>query len=381
MKDYLGHDLSPALANMSTADLLAYASSSPANFSTIQASFPSLHGLPPSFAPPAAPGTASGAGTGTTPGATPRDYRSDTGGVPQVPSLAGVQQEALAADASALPSILGLAGNINLSNQQNLIQQLRAGLPGYDALTAASSGNIQNLLHGVIPQDVKNLITQNAAERGIATGLYDSPNADASLLQALGLTSLGLQQQGEGELTSAIQRTPTVSPMDISKMLIDPTQAYEAKLLANIYAAAPSPGAARDSLLNTLNRGYGQGRSNVPGTRGTGDAVTPYRSSGAGNFAYTPAQSPEANQWTFDPQIGGYYNNLTGQISDAPGGQPWEGFNYGDIYNMRAGSAPGFNWDESLGMFYNPTTGEISDNPEAGYSTGLASDLYPDFAA
>jgi hypothetical protein len=102
----------------------------------------------------------------------------------------------------------GLAGQANqfMSGQANLA--LSRGLPGAGGLMRQSSQNILGLLRGQVPEDVTQQIQQRGAERGVAMGSPGSPNANAAWLRALGLTSLGLQQQGEQNLTGAVQRTP-----------------------------------------------------------------------------------------------------------------------------------------------------------------------------
>ena len=127
--------------------------------------------------------------------------------------------------------------------------------------------------------------------------------------------------------------------------------------------------------MGDLASGYRAGAAEPGGTRITGmpslPSLTPARSSGS-SFAGGGAST---DHWTYDPALGAYYNQQTGQISDTAGGQPWQGFSWGGV-NQRAGSAPGWQWDDQLGMFFNPETGEVSDNPAGGRSTGLASDFY-----
>ena len=93
-----------------------------------------------------------------------------------------------------------------MSGQANLA--LSRGLPQYGRLASQSSQNILGLLRGQVPEDVTQQIQQRGAERGVAMGSPGSPNANAAWLRALGLTSLGLQQQGEQNLTGAVARTP-----------------------------------------------------------------------------------------------------------------------------------------------------------------------------
>lgn len=104
--------------------------------------------------------------------------------------------------------------NYGLANQANVFMQQQArlpyafNLPNYGGLLGQRSKNIGGLLKGEVPADVVQQIQQRGAERGVATGMPGSPNANAAWLRALGLTSLGLQQQGSKEFSQAIQDTP-----------------------------------------------------------------------------------------------------------------------------------------------------------------------------
>ena len=104
--------------------------------------------------------------------------------------------------------------NYGMANQANTFMQQQArlpyafNLPNYGGMLGQRSKNIGGLLKGEVPTDVLQQIQQSGAERGVATGMPGSPNANASWLRALGLTSLGLQQQGSKEFSQAIADTP-----------------------------------------------------------------------------------------------------------------------------------------------------------------------------
>lgn len=101
-----------------------------------------------------------------------------------------------------------LAGMLNqfMVGQSALAYQ--NNLPGYGTNLAQQSTNTGSMLRGEVPLDVRNQIQQAGAERGIATGAPGSSNANASWLKALGLTSLGLQQQGGQNFSQQIADTP-----------------------------------------------------------------------------------------------------------------------------------------------------------------------------
>jgi len=108
--------------------------------------------------------------------------------------------------------------NFGLGNQVNqfMAQQVRApylaNLPNYASMVGQRSRNVGGFLRGEVPQDVTRLLQQRGAERGVATGMTGGPNLNASWLQALGLTSLGLMDKGSQQLTQSIADTPVPQP-------------------------------------------------------------------------------------------------------------------------------------------------------------------------
>lgn len=102
----------------------------------------------------------------------------------------------------------GLAGQTNNFMAGQAPLALQRNLPNYQANIAQRGANTNSLLRGQVPGDVVQQIQQTGAERGVATGSPGSPNANAAWLRALGLTSLGLQQQGSQQLSQSIADTP-----------------------------------------------------------------------------------------------------------------------------------------------------------------------------
>jgi len=207
------------------------------------------------------------AGAGNLQGGNPFGGAGPYGGLPSVPDPSQTQLTSILSDIQNLGGLgnLGTGINTQIANQAALPYQLN--LPNYGAMTNQSSGNILSLLRGQVPQDVANQISQMGAERGIATGSIGSPNANTALLRSLGLTSLGLQTQGEQELTGAVQRTPTGQQFNPASFLTTPQTQEELQYLANLLASAPDPTqAANASILNALGGlGAGLGRGGQPG--------------------------------------------------------------------------------------------------------------------
>lgn len=201
-------------------------------------------------------------------------YTPAYGGIPTVPSPTGTAAEAVAGNIGNLGGLYQLAGGVNQFNQQQAPLGLQTNLPGYQGMIGQSSQNILANLRGQIPQDVVNQITQQAAERGTATGLAGSPNSSAALLAALGKTSLGQQQLGEQELTTAIGRTPQGPLFDPSKFFVTPEQEQQAQAAANLYASAPVPSAAAAEARRQATAGLGAGGG---GTQFAPTAPSPIR--------------------------------------------------------------------------------------------------------
>lgn len=150
-----------------------------------------------------------------------------------------------------------LAKNSNLTLGTDTITAAGAALPfqmnlpDYNNMLTTATGNVSAELNGQVPKDVQNLLQTGAAERGVATGQSpNSPNAQAAYLQALGLTSLGQQQQGQTNLSQLISETPTGPSINPANMFVTPEAQQSADQYANTIAAAPDPAAS--GLLNTF---------------------------------------------------------------------------------------------------------------------------------
>ena len=116
-------------------------------------------------------------------------------------------------------------------------------LPNYNSMMNTDSSNAETMLQGQLPQDVQDMIATQAAERGVTTGQgVNSPDSSAAYLQALGLNSLSMENQGQTDMSQLIGETPTGASYDQSKMYINPSDVQAAQQNANNIAAAPDPG-------------------------------------------------------------------------------------------------------------------------------------------
>lgn len=183
------------------------------------------------------PGQKAPPGSGT-PDVTGYDPRF--GGIPGVPNPVASAGEAVAGNLANFEDLARLTGRTN----ELMFGQYTGRLPGYSDLAAASSGNIAAQLRGELPQDVINLIGQQAAERGIGAGVSGSQFSNADYLRSLGLTSLAQKQAGETAFTGAMGRLQGIPTFDPSTMFTRPEDVYGAGLQRNIFASAPLPSAA-----------------------------------------------------------------------------------------------------------------------------------------
>jgi hypothetical protein len=181
------------------------------------------------------------------PGSYYEDPRKVTAGVAAIPTLPSA---ATGYDPAALQDLAKQTNAFNLAEQTG---QYEAGIPNYTGLAAKSSENIGAQLRGEVPEDVVNLIGQQAAERGITRGVPGSQFANYDYLRALGLTSLGQQAAGEGALTNAVSRMPKTPLMNIASMYITPQQQREYELAQGQQDIGWYN--AESSRINAINRG------------------------------------------------------------------------------------------------------------------------------
>lgn len=307
------------------------------------------------------------------------------GQVPQVPNPITSGNLAITGDIGNLPSLTDLASQVNQFNTGQAIAPYIANLPGYQGMVAQSSQNIGNLLQGNVPPDVLRLLQQQAAERGVGRGISGSPNEMAAYLQALGLTSLGLQHQGEGELTQAIGRTPTAPMFNVANFLTTPNEEQAARMAANMYSAAPDPGLQAQALMDLFRQfqqsfsgggGFGLGGTPSLGTHGPQLPNATYPpatvSSGGGGAGGPPSQgyAPPSSVQSFPS--GQFTPNNTGGY---PGGGPPPGTGY-NPFTDQSYNAP---WTLGAGSGTSPwTLGGTSPNIPGWNQTLFGGTQYQD---
>lgn len=208
--------------------------------------------------------------TAPLPGLPATGYDPAYGGIPTTSDPGASANAAIFSNLGNLSSLFNLGSQVNQFGAQQAAGQYGSNLPGYQQMQEQSSQNILSDLSGVVSPDVANLLTQTAAERGTSSGIGGSPNSGAALLRALGLTSDALKARGQGELTSAIQRTPTSPLFNVASMMISPNDQQAAQMYANLMAAAPNPRAAADEAMHRAMEALKAGQEAAGGRGGGG---------------------------------------------------------------------------------------------------------------
>lgn len=295
-------------------------------------------------------------------GYNPTNWSSSYGGRPVTPSPTDTAGQAIAGNIANLGQLYNLAGSVNQFNTAQAALPLARNLPGYQRMIDQSSRNIGSNLRGEVPSDVVNQILQGAAERGISTG--GGANANAAYLRALGLTSLGLQQTGESELTGAIARTPQAPLFNPAQFFTTPEQQQAAAMHAANVGAAPVPADAAAAQEAAALRGMQTGagavggvpRINAPSMGPTtwaggggdqGTFVAPSLGTGtvAGGQVYDPNAFSNWNQWYGNLPAGGMTTAGTGTGQTYMGEQnAFAGMNPNDYAYAEGTPGGGYDW-------------------------------------
>jgi hypothetical protein len=290
------------------------------------------------------------------------------GGVPEVPSPGATQATALGQNVNQLDQIRSIMQQINEQSAQSAMSSMTLNLPGYQGAMGQAMGNVQSYLGGQVPQDVISLMQQQAAERGVSTGMPGASINNAAYLRALGLTSLGLQQQGQQNLTNLMGAVPRGTLMDPSSLMVTPAEQQQWQYLANTLKAAPNPAQAAAAEMAAVQAGLGSGQSR--GLGGGGGSIVAGGGGGGLPWYAQPGNQPLAD-WNSrsaaaDAAIRSRYGGYTGAsgMSDysrfaAPGQQivqgnmtaqaPGGGFSYMGDPSGEAGAWENAYWENLIG--------------------------------
>lgn len=168
---------------------------------------------------------------------------------PVIPLPSQTQGSALGGNLANLGQIYGLTGGINSAGAANAAGNLTANVPG-----------LAERSRGQLPMDVITQLLQQAAERGIATGMPGSANSNASYLRALGLTSLDLSKDAGKEIEQGILAEPRVNP---NNLLVTPSDEQAARVAQEIYRSSPDPAAAAAASLRNAQSGLSAGQGSM----------------------------------------------------------------------------------------------------------------------
>jgi hypothetical protein len=125
-------------------------------------------------------------------------------------------------------------------------QYIHNALSGYAGMPI-----IQSQLAGEVSPDVMSNIYQTAAERGVSGSGVGSPNSNAAMLRALGLTSMGQQEKGLSSLNSAIGTVPALNPLGLSGQALS---AYQTQLSQAEENARAQLSAQNQAAIAAANR-------------------------------------------------------------------------------------------------------------------------------
>lgn len=192
-------------------------------------------------------------------------------------------------------------------------QQALQSVPGLGGNANTASSAIQSMLQGQLSPDTVSQIEEQAAARGVSSGVPGSPFNTADLIRSLGLNSEALTQAGLGAFGSL---AGTIGGLQESPALMADIAERNATL-----SAAPDPLSAFNEMENLFQRGIGlgtpsgnhggYGSTSILGPRTPGPSYPSANSSpglpagspdssvltGGPGFTESPAGSTTANSW------------------------------------------------------------------------------------
>lgn len=299
------------------------------------------------------------------------DYTDAYGGKPSVPDPTESSKTAISGSISNLANLYNLSSSVNDYNLGQTRKQYSTGLPNYQNMLNQSSSNITSLLKGQLNSDELSQLYQSAAERGVSIGGVGAANTNAALMRAVLLSSHQLQAQGESELTSAINRTPTTKIFDVNSYLTTPEAQQQSQLYANIYGSAASPSAAAAESTKQAKAGvnYGAGAAgggvNNPAAPSGGGFPTAGTGGYGGGAGTLVGGSAGPNGFNFSGTGGG--SPSSGAYSS------WNDWNNNQAWNQGGGTKTGGsgNWsDEALNNYWQDMFGEDIGSGGGGGATG-----------
>lgn len=120
-------------------------------------------------------------------------------------------------------SVLGDLQNFSGDVNRGLQDSLESSAPGIRESIQTLGRTASSQLRGEIPQDIQDAIFRSAALRDVSSGLgSDSTRSRNLTARDLGLTSLGMQDRGVANLSSAMQGAAALNPIQAQDLLFSP---------------------------------------------------------------------------------------------------------------------------------------------------------------
>lgn len=209
---------------------------------------------------------------------------------PNVFELADLIPEGIA---PALPGLEDLASKVNSFQQGQLSTELESFFPGLKSATATASQKVQDMLSGIVPDDVSAAITDNAAAKSLGAGVGTGGQFQGNLMaRDLGRMSLDLINQGIsslGSLTGNIRQNMTVDPWDITQNIPNIGDLWNASSTVASQNIAERQSQRDIALANqALAQAKNAGTTSTKKKSTMADGRYRVVDSGAGNLYFTP---------------------------------------------------------------------------------------------
>jgi hypothetical protein len=209
-----------------------------------------------------------------------------------------------------LPAFTGLAKDTNAFIDEDTLARINKLYPGFGDAFGKQQSNTLDLLRGVIPyEDAAGIAGRRAEAASLAGGGFPSQQVAADL----GLTRLGLMQQGQQALQANANLAETINPVNRrllpQSMFVDTMSAISAMINENQFGASFAQ-QERDAEFNAAlvpepqSAGMLRLMSGQAGMASGGLATQSPMISGilAGANAYLSNRQPQATTFQSDPQ-------------------------------------------------------------------------------
>ena len=206
---------------------------------------------------------------------------------------------------------------------------------------------INRNISGTVAPDVRNMLAQSAAERGIGIGSYGAGNDQSAFLKALGLTSMDLTNKGIGQYGEAYNQVPQLRPGDL---FVNPTDEAQMKLQQQLQT---------ENLNSAAGRQWGQQQA-AQGMANQAQAESNARFKQNRDDALAAAAATQVEREKYNSRA---IDSILGRLSGQSSGQP--GSSYNPISMGRLSENEWANWENEM---WGPdaTSDPYWDNPSTG---------------